>query len=138
MVTDLDFADDIVLVSDTAEMARGLLLAVERECVQISLKFKSKKTKVMCFNTCTNDPAIATLDGKILETKNDFKYLGSWISSTEHDIKIRRVLAWKALHRMRRVWKSKLKEDIKRQLFISTVESVLLYGAETWTPTAKH
>ena len=103
MVTDLDFADDIALVSDTAEKARGLLLAVEiRECEQIGLKLNSKKTKVMAFNA--NDPAIASLDGKVLETMNDFNYLGSWISSTEHDIWIRRALAWKALRRMMRVW----------------------------------
>ena len=28
-------------------------------------------------------------------------------------------------------------EDLKRRLFIATVESVLLYGAETWTLTAQ-
>ena len=26
-------------------------------------------------------------------------------------------------------------EDLKRRLFVATVESVLLYGAETWTLT---
>ena len=30
-----------------------------------------------------------------------------------------------------------LKDEIKRRLFVATVESVLLYGAETWTLTAQ-
>ena len=128
MVTHLDFADDIALISDTAEKARELLLAVERECRKIGLRLNAKKTKVIAYNI--NDTTITTLGGEVIEVKEDFKYLGSWIASTEHDIKIRRALAWNALHGMRKVRKSELKDEIKRRLFVATVESVLLYGAE--------
>ena len=38
---------------------------------------------------------------------------------------------------MRKVWRSNLRDDLKRRLFIATVESVLLYGAEAWTLTAQ-
>ena len=136
MVTDLDFADDIALISDTAEKARELLLAVERECRQIGLRLNAKKTKVIAYNI--NDTTITTLGGEVIDVKEDFKYLGSWIASTEHDINIRRGLAWNVLHGMRKVWKSELKDKIKRRLFLATVESVLLYGAEnmdTYSPT---
>ncbi|XP_071480459.1 uncharacterized protein [Diadema antillarum] len=135
MVTDLDFADDIALISDTTEKARELLFAVEKECKKIGLRLNAKKTKVMAFNI--DDTTITTLDGAVLDVKNDFKYLGSWIASTEQDIRIRRGHAWNALHSMRKVWKSQLSDDIKRRLFVTTVESVLLYGAETWTLTAR-
>ena len=37
MITDLDYADDIALVSDAAEKGRDLLLAVEMECRKIGL-----------------------------------------------------------------------------------------------------
>ena len=33
------------------------------------------------------------------------------------------------------VWSSKLSRSLKVRLFLATVESVLLYGAETWTLT---
>ena len=134
-ITDLDFADDIALISDTTEKARELLLAVERECKKIGMQLNAKKTKVMAYNI--NDTTITTLDGTVLDVKDDFKYLGAWIASTDQDIRIRRALAWNALHNMRKVWKSQLKDDIKRRLFVSTIESVLLYGAETWTLTAQ-
>ncbi|XP_038062310.1 uncharacterized protein LOC119732772 [Patiria miniata] len=38
---------------------------------------------------------------------------------------------------MRKVWKAQLNDDLKRRLFVAMVESVLLYGAESWTLTVK-
>ena len=57
------------------------------------------------------------------------------MSSTEHDIKVRKALAWKALNTMSRVWKSGISKGLKRRLFVATVESVLLYGCEAWSLT---
>ena len=39
------------------------------------------------------------------------------------------------LSKLSKIWKSKLPRRIKVRLFIATVESVLLYGSETWTLT---
>ena len=38
---------------------------------------------------------------------------------------------------MKKIWKSGLTDKLKRRLFISTVESVLLYGSEAWTLTVQ-
>ena len=38
---------------------------------------------------------------------------------------------------MTKIWNSKLPRNLKIKLFTTTVESVLTYGAETWTLTAK-
>ena len=135
IITDLDFADDIALISDTTNMASELLQRVETECEKIGLHLNARKTKVMVCNTI--QPNISTMNGTVLEVTEDFKYLGSWVSSTQQDIKVRRALAWKALHSMRNVWRSNLRDSMKRRLFVSTVESVLLYGAETWTLTSQ-
>ena len=134
VITDLDYADDISLLSDTVEQARTLLAAVELQCCRVGLELNSKKTKVMAFNS--EDSIINARDGTTLEVVEEFKYLGAFIGSTESEIRVRRTLAWKALHGMRRVWRAGLSDDIKRRLFVATVESVLLYGAETWTLTA--
>ena len=81
------------------------------------------------------DP-ILTNGGIALEEVEDFKYLGSWVNSSERDIKTRKALAWKALNNMKRVWKSNVSNELKTRLFIATVESVLLYGCESWTFTS--
>ena len=36
---------------------------------------------------------------------------------------------------MKKVWNSKLRRQLKERLFLATVESVLLYGSETWSLT---
>ena len=117
------------------EKAQALLLAVEEECNRIGLQLNAKKTKVIALNT--EDSRVTTREGTVLDVVEDFKYLGAYIASTENDIKVRRALAWSALHDMKKVWKSNLPDDFKRRLFVATIESVLLYGAETWTLTVQ-
>ena len=134
-ITDLDFADDIALLSDTIAQSQEMLVAVEQDCKKVGLMLNSKKTKVMALNT-DSLPSIKTIDGSVLEVTDDFQYLGGWMESSEKDISVRRALAWKALHGMKRVWKANLSDNIKRRLFVATVESVLLYGCESWTMTA--
>ena len=66
----------------------------------------------------------------------DFKYLGSYVVSTAHDIDIRLEKAWGALNETDKIWKSELPENLKRNFFRAIVESVLIYGAITWTLTS--
>ena len=69
----------------------------------------------------------------MLKEVEDFKYLGSWVNSTEKDLKVRKALAWRALNGMTCVWTSNLPRQIKLSFFNATVESVLLYGSECWS-----
>ena len=92
-----------------------------------------RKTKVMALNI--EVPTIKTMGVTQLEAVRDFKYLGARMASAEKYMKVRKPLAWRALHSMRKVWKSNLKAELKKRLFVATVESVLLYGSETWTIT---
>ncbi|XP_072030515.1 uncharacterized protein [Amphiura filiformis] len=80
---------------------------------------------------------IQTLDGSELEVVDDFKYLGAWIGSGEKDFSIRKGQAWRACNSMNKMWKTSLSRNLKTKLFTTTVESVLMYGAETWTITSK-
>ena len=73
--------------------------------------------------------------GELLKQVEDFKYLGSWIADSKRDMEVRIRLAWKVLNKLDRIWKSKLKTELKIQFFRTTIESVLLYGAESWTLT---
>ena len=47
MITDIDFADDIVLLSDQIKQAQELLNRVEKECKNVGLGINAKKTKLM-------------------------------------------------------------------------------------------
>ncbi|KAJ8342490.1 hypothetical protein SKAU_G00324180 [Synaphobranchus kaupii] len=132
ILTDLDYADDISLISDRVEKAQELLTRVERECVKVGLGLNAKKTEVIAYNTPDHLPLRTTGDTALREV-SDFKYLGSWVNSTEQDLRVRKALAWKALNGMASVWKSNLPREAKLHFFDATVEAVLLYGCECWT-----
>ena len=71
VLTDFDFADDIALVSESVTTAQALFLKVEGECQKVGLMFNAKKTEVMTFNI-EGDVRISTIDGSVLEVKDDF------------------------------------------------------------------
>ena len=96
----------------------------------------AKKTQFMAFNQ-PHDVQIKTQDGSNLKEVKDFKYLGAWMQSTEADIRTRKASAWKACNNLNNIWRSNLTKNIKVNFFQATVESVLLYGSETWTVTNK-
>ena len=136
VLTDLDFADDIALLSEEVHQAQELLNRVEKSVASVGLKMNAKKTKYMAYNQ-KQTFNIKTADGTSLEEVNDFKYLGAWMSSTEQDIKVRKAAAWKACNKLSKIWKSAMPKSLKHRIFAATVESVLLYGCESWTVTNK-
>ena len=134
VLADLDFADDIALLSDAINQAQELLHKVEGECRKVGLGLNGPKTKSIAYNVEDLTP-LKTLDGTVLEWKDDFKYLGSWVDSSAKDIAVRKALAWKALNGMDQIWTSNMRTDLKKKFFIATVESILLYGCEAWSLT---
>ena len=109
VLADLDFADDISLISDEIKQAQELLLSVEDECWKVGLGLNGPKTKFLAYNIEVKQP-LHTKDGTILEQKDDFQYLGSWVDSSDKDIEVRKAKAWRALNDMSK------------------------YGPQLWTP----
>ena len=137
IITDLDFADDIALLSNEIDQAQEeLLQRVEKSVGRVGLKMNAAKTKYMSLNT-SHPLNVNTNNNTILEEVNDFKYLGSWMGSTEKDIKTRKAAAWRACNNLDKIWSSKLSRSFKLRVFTATVESVLTYGCEAWTLTPR-
>lgn len=73
----------------------------------------------MSYNIHEHQP-LRTNEDEALKEEGDFKYLGSYVDSTEKDLKVRKVLAWNTTRcsgLSRRVWLS---------FFSATVGSVWL------------
>ena len=132
MITDTDFADDIALISEQLTQAQEMINRVELETRKIGLYLNEKKTETMQFNQEFETP-ITGKNGGVIKVVNNFKYLGGWMHSTAKDFEIRKALAWSSCHKLQKIWKSNLSRKLKIKLFLATVESVLLYGSETWT-----
>ena len=90
-------------------------------------------------NCKTNDTdiLIKTLNNTTLKKVEDYKYLGSYISSSQKDFATRKGMAWSACNDLRKIWTSDLDNILKIQIFRATVEPILLYGSETWTLSSK-
>ena len=93
------------------------------------------KTKFMTLNMTEETSSLDSCSGNQLEKVIDFVYLGAWIATTERDLRVRKAKAWAACHKLKKMWKSDLRRGLKIRLFAATVESILLYGSETWTLT---
>ena len=133
-ISDTDFADDLALITDSVAEAQKFLDSLEQAASSIGLHLNDDKTKYMEINVKDNDNnSITAASGESIKLVQDFVYLGSRMSSSEKDFMVRKAKAWAACHQMKKIWKSGMSRDLKIRLFVATVESILLYGAETWT-----
>ena len=132
-VTDLDYADDLALLSDTIQKAQSLLHDLETAASSVGLHVNASKTEYMLVNINDPLPNISSLNGASLKQVQDFKYLGSHIADSRKDFQIRKGMAWTACNKLQKIWNSKISSKLKLKFFKACVEPVLLYGSETWT-----
>jgi len=139
-LTDLDFADDIALLSGSLLYAQRMLLDVEVWAAKVGLKINHGKTEYLLVGNWEAERLspvgirLSLSTGAELKEVSDFKYLGSWLLNSKKDFSVRKALAWSAITRLNRIWKSTvLQRKIKFTLFTALIESILLYNAVTWT-----
>ena len=74
---------------------------------------------------------IHALNGDEIEKVDDFLYLGGYINSSR-EINTRIGKSWNALNSLEKIWNSRITIETKVRIFKSSVESILLYGCESW------
>ena len=76
-ITVLKYADDLVLLANTAEGLQSGLDALHSYCTVNKLTVNIKKSKVMCFaNKLPNQLPYLQYNQETIEWVNEFKYLG--------------------------------------------------------------
>ncbi len=75
-VSDLAYANDIVILSSSYSEMQGLLEAVNRHAAAIGMRINASKTKVMSALIPGEQRQAVLLDGEPLEDVDKFKYLG--------------------------------------------------------------
>ena len=134
---DLDFADDLCLMSQKHQHMQQKTDKLAEEAAKTGLQVNTDKTEVMKINPKQQNPV--TLQGNNLTEVTSFTYLGSIVSTdggADADIKARINKARHVFVTLRPIWKSSsLSRKNKLRIFNSNVKSVLLYGSETWRVT---
>ncbi len=89
-LSDLVYADDIVILSSSYSEMQGLLEAVNRHAAAVGMRINASKTKVMsALIPCEHCQAVM-LDDEPLEDVDKFKYVGSmFVASSQDTEKIR-------------------------------------------------
>ena len=71
-INHLRYADDTILMAESKEELKSLLMKVKEESENVGLKFNIQKTKIMASGPITS----WQIDGETVETVTDFIYGG--------------------------------------------------------------
>ena len=137
---DLDFADDIVLLSSKFQDLNDKTVKMTEEASRVGLKLNARKCKTLRTEFTRNEDKIL-VNNEPVEDVSEFTYLGAMVDKEgggDKDIKNRLQKARGAFHRLNRIWSTRnIGRNTKIHLFKTLVRPVLLYGSETWKLTKK-
>ena len=129
-INNLRYADDTILMAESKEELKSLLMKVKEEREKVDLKLNIQKTKIKASGPLTS----WQIDG---ETVRNFIFVCSKITADgdcSHDIKRRLLLERKTMTNVDSILKSR---DIILPLRVCLVKAmvfpVVIYGCESWT-----
>jgi len=137
VLEDLDYADDIALLSHSFSDMQEKTDQLNRFSQQVGLKISPQKTKVLPVNISAPLPIrVGQLD---LEMTPQFTYLDSTVCSdggADIDIRQRIGKARGAFAKLRPMWRSRnYSRRMKIKIYEACVLSVLLHRSECWRMT---
>ena len=102
-ITDADYADDLVLLTNKLVQAKSLLLSLEQAPRNIGLYMNSDKTKLMCFK---QDGGISILNCQPLKFVTISHTLVAISHPQKNDVNIHLEKAWTAIDNLSTIEKS--------------------------------
>ena len=136
-INNLRHSDDTILMTESEEELKSLLMKVKEESEKAGLKLNIQKTKIMASGPITS----WEIDGEAMETVTDFILGGSKITADGdccHEIKRCWLLGRKAMTNLDSILKSRdISLPTKAHLVKAMVFPVVIYGCESWTIKAE-
>ena len=137
---DLDFADDIALLSSTRQHIQAKTDKLAHEAGRVGMKVNVDKCKLLRINSRSND--VVEVNGRGIEDVDRFVYLGATVSKEgggTEDIQNRVVKARGVFLRLKKIWSShSISRRTKVRLYKTLAKPVLMYGCETWKMNKCH
>ena len=127
-INNLRYAGDTILLAESEEELKSLLMKVKEESEKVGLKLSIHKTKIMASGPIT----LWQIDWEIVETVSDFIFLGSKIPADgdcSHEIKRCLFLGRKVMTNLYSIFKSRdITLPTKVRLVKAMVFPVVMYG----------
>ena len=143
ILTNLRFADDIVLIGRSLPQIKQMIADVSIESARVGLQLHLEKTKNqhndIGYGSCVRSAQVAGMSIEVLGPQESAMYLGRALSLTEpHDIELK--------HRLKKAWakfgtfKQELTDltiplHLRLKLFQSVLTPTVLYGCSSWVMT---
>ena len=132
-INNLRYADDTILIAESEEKLKSLLMKVKVESEKVGLKLNIQKMKIVASGPITS----WEIDGETVETVSDFIFWGSKItadSDCSHEFKRHLLLGRKVMTNLDSILKSRdITLPTKVRLVKAMVFPVVMYGCESWT-----
>ena len=130
-LNNLRYADDTILMAESEEELKSLLVKVESDKVGLNLNIQ--KMKIMASGPIPS----WEIDGETVGTVSDFIFMGSKITADgdfSHEIKRHLLLGRKVMTNLDSVLKSRdITLPIKIRLVKAMAFPMVMYGCESWT-----
>ena len=138
IINNLRYADDTVLLAESATDLQNLVTIVKEKSEEVGLKMNIKKTKTMVISKRNTIPELdIRIDGKAVEQVSSFTYLGQLVTEdgrSEKEIKRRIGLAKSAFEQMKDILTyRRISLDTRLRLAKCYIWPKLTFACETWT-----
>ena len=131
-ISHLRYADDTMLMAESEEELKSLLMKVKEESERVGLKHNIQKTKIMASSAISS----WQIDGETVETVADLIFFGSKITADgdcSHEIKRRLLLGRKVMTNLDSILKSRaITLPAKVHLVKAMVFPGVMYGYKSW------
>ena len=133
-INNLRYADDTILMAESEEELKSLLMKVKKESEKVGLKLNVQKTKIMA-----SGPIISwQIDGETVEKVAEFIFWGGSKITADgdcsHEIKRRLLLGRKVMTNLKNIL---IRRDITLPTKVCLVKTMffplVMYGGECWT-----
>ena len=140
-VSELAFADNLVLIAKSEEDLQYNLNIWNREFIKKNMRLNVAKTETMISRE--EQKHNIKLEGQKLQQVNYFKYLGSTISHdgrVDDEIKNRTAATGRLYHMINKSFlnKKEISKNTKLTVYKTIYMPTLTYGCESWPMTSKH
>ena len=141
-LSNLRFADDIILFAESREGLEKLLNDLNTEGKKDGMKMNKKKTKIMCNEVAKGQQRRGiSVDGEQLEEVEEYKYLGRLLTPGNEiakEIEQRITSGWRRFGQYSTFMKDlKMPICLKRKIMDMVILPAMTYGAETWAITKR-
>ena len=131
-INNLRYADDTILMAESEEELKNLLMKVKEQSEKVGLKHNIQKTKIMASSPINS----WQIDWETVVTVSDFIFGGSKITADgdcSHEIKTHLLIGRKVMTNLESISKRDITLSTKVCLVKAMVFPVVMYGCECWT-----